>query len=190
MAASSDSVTLYCTFHPERETLLRCNRCNRPMCTECLILVPTGYRCKACVADLQRAFEKAGWGKALLLGLVAALLAALGGWILPALGLWLIFLTPLWAYLVSEVLLRLKPGPGRRPYWTITLGLGIGSLFPFLVEVEGWLVAFFVGLTALFNPEVEFPGLAILIQVVYRALVQLVYVVLLWVVVRRRLYSL
>lgn len=40
---------LYCTVHPERETLLRCNRCGRPMCTDCAVQHPVGLRCRECV---------------------------------------------------------------------------------------------------------------------------------------------
>jgi hypothetical protein len=40
---------LYCTVHPERETMLRCNRCGRPMCPECAVRHPVGLRCRECV---------------------------------------------------------------------------------------------------------------------------------------------
>lgn len=39
----------YCTVHPDRETLLRCNRCGRPMCTDCAVQHPVGLRCRECV---------------------------------------------------------------------------------------------------------------------------------------------
>jgi B-box zinc finger len=54
-----DSTTLYCQFHPNRTTTLRCNRCGQPICTECAILTPVGYRCKACVRQQQKVFETA-----------------------------------------------------------------------------------------------------------------------------------
>jgi hypothetical protein len=37
-----------------RETLLRCNRCDRPMCTECAVQHPVGLRCKECIKELAR----------------------------------------------------------------------------------------------------------------------------------------
>lgn len=52
---------LYCYNHPRRETLLRCNQCERPICTSCAVLTPTGYRCKACVRGQQKTFETAKW---------------------------------------------------------------------------------------------------------------------------------
>lgn len=43
----------YCTWHPDRETLLRCSRCGRPMCTACAVRHPVGMRCKECVKELR-----------------------------------------------------------------------------------------------------------------------------------------
>ena len=40
--------TLTCTFHPNVETQLRCNRCNKPICIKCAKHTPTGYRCPEC----------------------------------------------------------------------------------------------------------------------------------------------
>lgn len=37
-----------CTNHPKELTLLRCGRCDKPICTKCVILGPAGPRCKEC----------------------------------------------------------------------------------------------------------------------------------------------
>ena len=50
----SPNEKMYCYNHPQRETVLRCNRCERPMCTSCAVLTPTGYRCKECVRGQQK----------------------------------------------------------------------------------------------------------------------------------------
>ena len=50
---------LYCYIHPDRETLLRCNRCEQPICSQCAVLTPTGYRCKNCVRGQQKIFDTA-----------------------------------------------------------------------------------------------------------------------------------
>lgn len=39
---------MYCVNHPDRETLLRCGKCGRPICTECAIRHPVGLRCPDC----------------------------------------------------------------------------------------------------------------------------------------------
>ncbi len=41
--------TTYCEQHPQRETSLRCNRCDRLMCPACAVPTPVGYRCRECV---------------------------------------------------------------------------------------------------------------------------------------------
>ncbi len=40
--------TLYCYKHPKVDTVLRCGRCERPICTKCTILGPAGPRCREC----------------------------------------------------------------------------------------------------------------------------------------------
>ena len=50
--------TLYCEVHPERETMLRCNRCGRLMCTECAVRHPVGLRCRECVSDTRSPIYK------------------------------------------------------------------------------------------------------------------------------------
>jgi len=57
MAEDKDPQVMYCYVHPDRETLLRCNRCERPICQSCAVLTPTGYRCKECVRGQQKIFE-------------------------------------------------------------------------------------------------------------------------------------
>ena len=43
-----------CYRHPGRETYLRCVRCERPICTDCLREAPVGYQCPECVAEGRR----------------------------------------------------------------------------------------------------------------------------------------
>jgi membrane associated rhomboid family serine protease len=37
--------TLYCYRHPDRETMVTCSECGRPICTECMYFAPVGIRC-------------------------------------------------------------------------------------------------------------------------------------------------
>jgi membrane associated rhomboid family serine protease len=51
---SSTPVVPVCYRHPKRETYLRCVRCDRPICPECLHEAPVGFQCPECVAEGRR----------------------------------------------------------------------------------------------------------------------------------------
>ncbi|OWU64653.1 MAG: hypothetical protein CBB60_008720 [Armatimonadetes bacterium Cent15-Ar3] len=44
--ASSD--TKFCYKHPKEATNLSCGRCDKPLCTKCVIIGPAGPRCAEC----------------------------------------------------------------------------------------------------------------------------------------------
>ncbi|HEV7809642.1 MAG TPA: hypothetical protein VGO64_03500 [Candidatus Limnocylindrales bacterium] len=46
--ASAVDDTLHCYRHPDRETWVRCGRCDRPICPKCAMQGPVGLRCKTC----------------------------------------------------------------------------------------------------------------------------------------------
>jgi len=54
MSESGDDVPT-CTFHPGRETLLSCTRCERPMCPDCLRTAAVGMQCVECVGAAAKA---------------------------------------------------------------------------------------------------------------------------------------
>jgi len=68
-----EDTTMVCTWHRDRETLLRCARCGRPMCPECARQHPVGLRCKACASELRSPLYKVSPA-----GYVAATVVALG----------------------------------------------------------------------------------------------------------------
>jgi hypothetical protein len=39
---------MFCYRHPDRETWLRCGRCDQPICTKCAVQGPVGSRCRQC----------------------------------------------------------------------------------------------------------------------------------------------
>jgi hypothetical protein len=45
--ASADEV-VYCFKHKREATNLRCGRCDRPICTRCVVMSPAGVRCTEC----------------------------------------------------------------------------------------------------------------------------------------------
>jgi hypothetical protein len=132
----STTETLYCYVHPTRETALRCNNCNRPICAACAIHTPTGYRCRECVKGQQKAFSTSEWYDyisgfivAMLLSAVAAFLVTFVGgigffgWFLIAAG------APTAGVAIAEGV-RLVTGKRRsRPlFMTVAAGVIVGAL--------------------------------------------------------------
>jgi len=48
MSTSIEGETLHCARHPHTETVLRCGRCDTPICARCLVMSPVGARCPTC----------------------------------------------------------------------------------------------------------------------------------------------
>ncbi|NLF50579.1 MAG: hypothetical protein GX577_05535, partial [Leptolinea sp.] len=69
---------LFCANHPNRETLLRCNRCEKPICIKCAVKTPTGYRCRECVRSQQKTFETAKTQDYILAFLISGTLSYIG----------------------------------------------------------------------------------------------------------------
>jgi hypothetical protein len=104
----------YCEVHPDRETGLRCNRCNRLMCAQCAVQTPVGYRCKECVRQHEdKFFAGTNLDYAIVLA-VAAVIGGLGFFFTSLLGGFLLFIIILAIPIggaVGELALRLT---GRR----------------------------------------------------------------------------
>ncbi|MCS6963617.1 B-box zinc finger protein [Thermoflexus sp.] len=114
--------TLFCAFHPDIPTTLRCNRCGRPICPRCAISTPVGYRCRECVAGQQALFFNArplDYGIAALVAVVIGLLTAP---IVAALGFWAIFAGPLVGSLTAGVVHRLTGRRRGQWIWLVVSG--------------------------------------------------------------------
>ncbi|RKN50533.1 rhomboid family intramembrane serine protease [Micromonospora endolithica] len=48
-----------CFRHPRRETYLRCTRCDRYICPDCMREAPVGFRCPVCVKEDNRTVREA-----------------------------------------------------------------------------------------------------------------------------------
>ena len=70
-----------CYRHPSRETYVRCTRCNRPICPDCMNVASVGHQCPECVAEGRRTSRPArtafGGGVAGRAGVVTKTLIAI-----------------------------------------------------------------------------------------------------------------
>jgi len=135
--------TLYCYVHPSRETTLRCNNCERPICASCAVRTPTGYRCKQCVKGHQQVFNTAEWydyiigfvTAGFLSGIASFLVTLIGGigffgWILVIIG------APTAAGIIAEILRYvLRKRRARNLFITVAIGFVLGAAPVILFEL-------------------------------------------------------
>jgi len=123
------SSPLFCYNHPNRETLLRCNRCERPICTECAVLTPTGYRCKECVRNQQKKFENVNLLDYPLAIIIAAVFSFIGSYIANLLGFFTLFIAPVIGVLIAETIRSvLRKRRSISLYRITTIAVIVGSL--------------------------------------------------------------
>jgi hypothetical protein len=77
--ATDATAVLHCANHPDRETLLRCNRCDKPICYECSVRTPVGMRCPECVRQQQDKYYNAAPFDVPIAGAVALTLGTVVG---------------------------------------------------------------------------------------------------------------
>lgn len=135
--------TLTCANHPNTETMLRCNRCEKPICSKCAVQTPTGYRCRECVRGQQKVFETAEWQDAPLAFLVAFVISFLGSLIAGSMGFFVIFIAPIMGTVIAEAARYVtRRRRSERLFQVIAAGAILGGI-PWLLR------AFFFG--AMFN---------------------------------------
>jgi len=82
----TESTATYCYIHPDRETALRCKRCERPICASCAQRTPTGYLCRDCVRSHQKSFDTAEWYDYALGFITAAFFSGVAAFLVTLIG--------------------------------------------------------------------------------------------------------
>lgn len=123
------SEKMYCANHPDVETSLRCNKCEKPICAKCAVLTPTGYRCKECIRGQQKVFETAEWLDYPLIFIFVTVLAYLGSLIAIRLGFFIILLAPIAGGVIAEVARFVtRHRRSKRLYLLAAIGAVLGCL--------------------------------------------------------------
>jgi hypothetical protein len=135
--------TLYCYVHPNRETTLRCNRCERPICADCAVLTPTGYRCKECVREQQRIFNTAEWYDYVLGFIVASILSGIASFLVTLIGgigfigwFLIVVAAPVAGVTIAEgVRFATRRHRAKPLYYTVIAGVVLGALPVLLTQL-------------------------------------------------------
>jgi hypothetical protein len=131
-----DDEVLYCANHPGVETVLRCNRCGKPICARCAVQTPVGYRCKQCVGQQQAVYYSGGVADYAIGGILALLLGGIASYIVTILGAWFIALIlgpTIGIGLAELVRLAVRRRRSRYLWLAVAAGIVIGSLPALLV---------------------------------------------------------
>lgn len=121
--------TLYCYYHPNVPTSLRCNKCDKPICSRDAVRTPTGYRCKDCVRQQQEIFFNATAADYVIAAVIALPTGFLAQRYVGQIGFFVILLGPLIGGLVGEVIFRATGRRRGRYTWLAALGgLSLGAL--------------------------------------------------------------
>ena len=132
---------LTCYKHPDRETLLRCNQCGRPICPECAVKVPTGYRCRECIHEQQKRFDTAESKDYIIGGVIAFVISLIGSVLItmiPYVPVWIsaLLFGGLIGHLVCELVRRaVQKRRSRNLTLTVIIAAGAGALLPRLQEI-------------------------------------------------------
>jgi len=130
---TTEPATLYCENHPHIETSLRCNRCEKPICTKCAVLTPTGYRCKECVQIQQKNFDTAIWIDYILAIGIAFILTLIGSLLVSRIGFFTIFLAPIAGIIIGEAIrFIVRRRRSKRLFQATAIATALGGLLPVL----------------------------------------------------------
>jgi hypothetical protein len=136
------TTTLVCVNHPNRTTYLRCGRCNDPICPDCAVLTPTGYRCRKCVTSQQKVYNTARWYDYPLSMVIAAAIGFGGSLIASRLGFFTLFVAPIAGIIVAEaVRFVIRRRRSKRLFQAATAGAIIGGLPLLLISLLSILLS-------------------------------------------------
>ena len=118
----ADDGAMYCYRHPDRETYVRCGRCDRPICTRCAMQGPVGFRCKNCGTLANDPLTTIAPTQAVLGTAVAIAGGVVIGLITGGLGWFTIFVSFFAGGVTSEAVIRIT-GYKRGP-WMLAIVFG------------------------------------------------------------------
>lgn len=148
-----ESGTLYCANHPTVPTVLRCARCEKPICARCRVHTPVGYRCLQC-ANLSvlptYAMDSTSVTKSVLAGFAFTTVVGLVWALLPGYDFWAALILGIATGEVVSGAANQKRGPALQ-------AVGLAAAVWGIVLSRAAL-AFFLTVPPLLNFIAGFPG--------------------------------
>ena len=144
---------LFCENHPARETTLRCNRCEKPICAQCAIQTPVGYRCRECVRGQQKIFDNSVATDYPIAVFVSMTCVGAATAVLDFLGFWGLFVAPIVGGAVAEII---RWAVRRRRSRRLPLAAVVGGAAGVLIYLGITIVPF--ASYYFFTPEVGYLG--------------------------------
>jgi hypothetical protein len=145
-SATAEDGTMFCYRHPDRETWVRCGRCDRPICTKCAMQGPVGFRCRNCGTLANDPLSTIRPTQAVIGLAVAIGLGAGVGLIASRIGFFTIIVSFIAGGFIAEAVTRLIGYKRGTTILVIVLGgIVAGSLVGFGVDY-GLMVAEFANL--------------------------------------------
>lgn len=126
-----DDYVLHCANHPNVETMLRCNRCGKPICSRCAVGTPVGYRCRQCLGQQQAVFFTGGATDYVIGGIIALVLGGIASFIMSLLGYWffaLILGAPAGVGIAEAVRAAVRRRRSRYLWLVVGGGIVVGAL--------------------------------------------------------------
>jgi hypothetical protein len=150
---------VFCANHPDRETTLRCNRCDDPICAQCAVLTPVGYRCKKCIRLQQKIFETARWHDFPVAFLVAALICGAGSILGSFVGFFILLVAGGAGMLAARAVQAAVRYRRSRYLWLAAAAGGVAGCLPILLPSIAMLILTVIAGEADMLPQILY-GLA------------------------------
>ena len=123
-----------CANHPKEMTVVRCGRCEKPICTRCMVDSPVGKKCRECARPGHH-LAKTAPQYVLIAFLVATLVALPAAMVMHEIRL-LILPATIYGYVVGEVTLRAgKRGRGLAMQIAAGLAAAIAAIVTTGIEM-------------------------------------------------------
>jgi len=160
---------MYCYRHSRIETSLRCGRCDRPICVQCVVYHPVGIRCTECAKsrklptfDVSPFYYVKGLASAIGVGIGGVALLVLANIVLSLLGLMALYVH--WGTLVGIAYIM-----GKVVSWAVNRKRSNGLQWMVGVAVA---MVYLLASSILGVPVTVF-GLLVLLFAVYVAIIRL-----------------